>query len=268
MGLRGRVVLVTGASSGIGRETARRFAERGDVVVGSARREARLRALAEECRGLGAPAADWLAGDLGEPAFAEGLVGEVVARHGRLDVLVNNAGMPKRASVFALSPADAERVMEVNFLSCVRTTLAAIPVMLRQGAGCIVNVSSFTAKLVPPRESLYAASKWALAGFSEGLWSDLAASGIHVALVTPGPIDTEIWEHGPASAYRGRRHPPRLVADAILDAVERRRHEVTVPRRSPPLLLARLLRLVAPSLVRAGMRRMDPVEPPRIAPGR
>src|SRR5690606_7261929 len=111
---------------------------------------------------------------------------------------------------------------------------AAIPYMLARDGGTIVNVSSFAAKVAPPREALYAASKAALNAFSEGLWSDLAGSGIHVALVNPGPIDTEIWEkEDEPPAYDGKKHPPEIVADAIFEAIEKRLYEVTVPRRSP-----------------------------------
>jgi short-subunit dehydrogenase len=257
----GRVVLVTGASSGIGRVTAKAFAARGAVVVAVARREMLLRELIDECRPL-APTSCYFAGDLGERAFAEGVVDRAVERHGRLDVLVNNAAVSKHKQTYHLSADEAEAVMRINFLSCVWTTFAAIPHMLRQGGGTIVNVSSFAAKVTPPREGVYAASKAALNAFSEGLWNDLAGSNIHVAIVNPGPIDTEIWlkEDEPV-AYHGKKFPAEIVSDAIFDVIANRRHEVTVPRWSPQLLAARLLRLVAPSLLRYGMARTDPVPP-------
>jgi len=266
--LRERVVVVTGASSGIGRATALAFARAGATVVSVARREALLREVAEACRAFAAKS-DSLAGDLGERAFAERVVDETVARHGRLDVLVNNAGMPLRKVVYRISVEEAEQALRTNFLACLWTTWAAIPVMLRQGGGAIVNVSSFASKVVPTHETIYVATKGALNAFSEGLWNDLHGSGIHVALVHPGPIDTEIWAKGEhRSGYRGRRYPPEQVADAILDAVRRRRHEVTVPRRSPPLVAARWLRLLWPRALRAGVRRMDPVPAEEIAAAR
>jgi hypothetical protein len=141
--------------------------------------------------------------------------------------------------------------------------------MLRQGSGAIVNVSSFATKVVPTHEALYAASKCAMNGFTEGLWNDLRGSGIHVALVHPGPIDTEIWQKGEhPSRFRGRKYPPELVADAILEAIDRRRHELVVPRRHPLLLMARALRLVAPRLLRSGMARMDAVSAAELAEAR
>ncbi len=253
------VALVTGASSGIGYETALAFAQRGGRVVGVARREDRLRELVAACNGA-VPRASFIAGDLGEQAFAERIVAETLARHGRIDVLVNNVGMPKHKQIYDLSPAEAETVMRVNFLSPVWTTLAAIPPMLAQGGGVIVNVSSFAALVSPPRETIYAASKAALNAWSEGLWNDLHGSGVHVAIVNPGPIETEIWgKLDEPPAFQGRKHSPQIVVDAILECVEQRRYERTVPRRSLALLSARLMRRFAPDLLRRAMAAFDPV---------
>src|SRR5207244_1624997 len=220
-----------------------------------------LQQLVAECR-RHSPASDYFAGDLGERAFAERVIDETVARHGRLDVLVNNAAISKHKQFYHMSADEAELVMRVNFLSCVWTTMAAIPHMLRQGGGTIVNISSFAAKVSPPREAMYAASKAAMNAFSEGLWNDLAGSNIHVALVNPGPIDTEIWlkEDEPVW-YDGKKYPPEIVSDAIFEAIEKRRYEMTIPKRNPMLLMARFLRLFLPSLLRFGMAKTDPVPP-------
>ncbi len=259
MNYRGKVVVVTGASSGIGYDTAREFARRGSTVVGVARREDLLKRLVSECRG-NSPASSYLCGDLGERSFAERVVDDSVATHGRIDVLVNNAGIPSHKQIYDVTADDVERLMRVNFLSGVWTTLAAIPHMLVQGGGTIVNVSSMSAKVAPPRETAYTASKCAMEGFTAGLWNDLAGSNIHVALVVPGPIDTEIWDKDETpSGYKGRRHPPRIVTAAILEAIEKRRHEIIVPKHSPQLVAARWLRFLAPSLLRAGMTWMEPV---------
>jgi short-subunit dehydrogenase len=259
MDYQGKVVLVTGASSGIGYVTAKAFAARGAVVVGVARRQHLLEQLAGECRAH-SPASGYFAGDLGERPFAERVVDDTVARHGRLDVLVNNSAVSKHKQIYHLSADEAEGVMRVNFLSAMWSTMAAIPYMLRQGGGTIVNISSFAAKVSPPREAIYAASKAAMNAFSEGLWNDLAGSNIHVALINPGPIDTEIWlkEDEPVS-YKGPKYKPEIVTDAIFEAIEKRRFEMTVPRRNAMLLTARFLRLFVPSLLRFGMARTDPV---------
>lgn len=259
MDFRDKVVVVTGASSGIGYETARAFARRGARVVGVARREQLLAKLVEECRSH-SPASTYLAGDLAERSFAERVVTETAERFGRLDVLVNNAAISKHKHIFHTTADEAEHVMRVNFLSALWTTLAAIPPMLAAEGGFIVNVSSFAAKVAPPRESVYAASKAALNAFSAGLWNDLAGSGIHVAVVNPGPIDTEIWEkEDEPVAYHGRKYPPSVVTDAIFEAIEKRRFELTAPKRDLQLLSASLLRHLFPAALRAGMARMDPV---------
>jgi len=255
----GRVAIVTGASSGIGREAALAFARRGARVMAVARREPLLEELARAGRELAGEIA-WLAGDLGERAFAERAVHETARRVGRVDVLVNNAAVPCHQSIWELSADDAERVVRVNFLSCLWTTFAVLPVMLRQGSGHVVNVSSFATKVVPTYETLYAASKCAMNGFTEGLWNDLAGSGIHASLVVPGPIETEIWgKLARPSGFRGRLHPASRVVDAIFECIEHGVHEIVVPKRSPMLVLGRWVRLLAPRLARAGAARMDPV---------
>jgi short-subunit dehydrogenase len=258
------VALVTGASSGIGYETALAFARRGARVVGVARREDRLRALIEACGGR----VSYLAGDLGDQAFAERIVADTLARHDRIDVLVNNAAMPKHKQIYDLTPAEAEIVMRVNFLSPVWTTLAVLPPMLAQGGGAIVNVSSFAALVTPPRETIYAASKAALNAWSAGLWNDLHGSGVHVAIVNPGAIETEIWgKLDEPPAFSGRKHPPQIVVDAILACVEQRHHERTVPRGFG-LLSARVMRAIAPGLMRRAMAAFDPVPAEVIAQAR
>jgi short-subunit dehydrogenase len=259
MDYRSRAVIVTGASSGIGRETARAFARKGATVVAVARREPLLRDLIAECR-KHSPASSYLAGDLSERSFAERVVDETFARHQRLDVLVNNAAISKHKQIYHTRADEADHVMRVNFLSCVWTTFAAIPYLLRQGGGTIVNISSFAAKVAPPREPLYAASKAAMSSFTEGLWNDLAGSNIHVALIVPGAIDTEIWDkEDEPIASPGRKYPAAVVVDAIFEAIDKRRYEITVPRRNAALIAARLLRLVCPPLLRLGLARHEPV---------
>lgn len=253
--------LVTGASSGIGRVTALAFARAGYDVAVTARRVDRLAALVAECAGHGARTLA-LPGDLADEGFASALCDRAEEGLGRLDVLVNNAAQPLHKQLYETSLADAARVMQVNFMAAVATTLSAIPIMLRQGGGAIVNVSSIAAKVVPTHEALYAASKAALDAFSDGLVNDLHGSGIHVGLVHPGPIDTEIWSKlEEPGFYSGRRYPAECVADAVLEVVRRGAHEIYVPRRNPALVTARWLRILWPALLRRGLRANDPVTP-------
>jgi NAD(P)-dependent dehydrogenase (short-subunit alcohol dehydrogenase family) len=266
MDFRAKVAVVTGASSGIGRVTALTLARAGATVVATARRENLLQEVSAACREHTADSCH-IAGDLGDKAFAEKLVEETVARYGRIDILVNNAAVPMHRPLYRISAEEAEDVMRINFLSCLWTTFAAIPHMLIQGeaneeGGVIVNVSSFAATVVPTHETIYAASKAAMNGFTRGLWNDLAGSGIHCVLVIPGPIDTEIWDKfEDDNAYNGTRYPAQLVADEIMSAIVKRRFEVTVPRRNPQLVTARVLATLIPALIRKGVARMNPVAP-------
>lgn len=266
MDFREKVAVVTGASSGIGRATALTLARAGATVVATARRETLLQQVSAACREH-SPDSCHIAGDLREKAFAEKLVEDAVERFGRIDILVNNAAVPMHRPLYEISVEEAEEVMRLNFLSCLWTCFAAIPHMLIQGeasenGGVIVNVSSFAATVVPTYETIYAASKGAMNSFTRGLWNDLAGSGIHCVLVIPGPIDTEIWDKfEDDNAYSGHRYPAQLVADEILTAINKRRFEVTVPRRNPQLVTARLLATLIPSLIRKGVARMNPVAP-------
>jgi short-subunit dehydrogenase len=251
-----KVAIVTGASSGIGRQLAADFADRRAKLVLVARRGDRLEEVAGECRRRGAET-EALVGDLADRGFAASVVDATLARFGRLDVLVNNAGVPKHKHVYDVTPDEVEYTVRVNFLAPAVLTLAALAPMLRQGGGTIVNISSAAGRIPPPREAVYAASKYALTGFSEGLALDLAGSNIHPAVVHVGPIDTEIWEKAEAPVrYRGRKHHPRIVSDAVFESIEKRRYEVTVPGS---LRWACLLKGLAPGLFRRGSARWDPV---------
>jgi short-subunit dehydrogenase len=265
MDYRDRVVIVTGASSGIGRQVALDFATRGASLVLSARRGELLSEVARECEAVGGTV-EAMTGDVGERSFVEHMAARALRRFGRLDVVVNNAGISKHKQVYHLTPADVDYVMRVNFLAPAYLTLAALPAMLRQGEGWIVNISSAAGKIPPPREAVYAASKFALNGFTEGLWLDLAGSNVHAGVVNVGPIDTEIWRKtDEPTAYRGRKFPPSVVSRAVFACIERRRHEVWVPRS---LRLAWWLRIVLPGVYRAGAARFDPVPPEVVAAAR
>ena len=263
MDYRNQVAIVTGASSGIGHTTALALAERGARVVAVARREPELQDLVSVCRQT-SPESFWIAGDLAERPFAEQIIDETEARLGSVDILINNAGMSCHKSALHLTSDEAARVMQVNFMAPMYSTLRAIPAFLRAGQGTIVNVSSFTAKVCPPREGVYAASKAALNAFTSGLWSDLEGTDIHAGIVNPGPIDTPIWETGPEeepAGFAGYKYPSATVTRAVLEVIERRHRETTAPRGNPQLISAHLLRLLAPGLLLRGMARMEPVDP-------
>lgn len=223
-------VLITGASSGIGAATARLLASAGHTVGIIGRRADRLQAVLDSCREATPASTAWVA-DLGDLARAEEIAGEAEESFGGVDVLINNAAVPKRMPVAELTPAQVEEVMRVNFFSPVRMTLRLLPHMLARGAGTIVNVASLGGRLGIPQEAAYCASKFALTGWSEAMAIDLHGTGVAVRLIQPGPIDTDIWERpGERPALIDvPKEPPELVAAGILDALTADRFEHYLP---------------------------------------
>jgi len=190
--VRGKRVLVTGASSGIGAGLAEEFAKRGAVVGICARREDRLNEVLARCQAHSPSSRRWVV-DLADPAAVDRLAAIAVEELGGVDVLVNNAGIPKRRHVTKLDPATVESVMNINFFSPVRLTLALLGPMLERDSGLIINVSSVAATLSSPGESAYDASKAALTAFSESMAIDLWQTGLRMLVVYPGLVDTELF---------------------------------------------------------------------------
>ncbi len=172
----------------------------------------------------------WVA-DLGDADAIAELALQAWDTLGGIDVLVNNAAVPKRRAVTALDPRDAEAVMAVNFFAPMRLTLALLPRMLARDVGVIVNVSSIGGRVGIIHESAYCASKFALCGWSEALAVDLHGTGVSVKLIQPGPIDTEIWDQpdNDDPIYKGPKVPPDAVAEGIITALGDSRFEHYVP---------------------------------------
>ncbi|OBG66394.1 SDR family oxidoreductase [Mycobacterium sp. E735] len=223
-------VLITGASSGLGAALARRLAA-GRAVVGLvARRRDRLGEVLADCRRTSPTSAMWVA-DLADTAALDGLAARAWDELGGVDVLINNAAVPKRRPVTALTPGEVEDVMRVNFFAPMRLTLALLPRMVARGSGLIVNVLSVGGRLGIIHESAYCASKFALCGWSEAMAVDLYGSGVSVKLIEPGPVDTEIWDH-PGSEeplYQGPKVSADEVADGIIAALDGDGFEHYVP---------------------------------------
>ncbi|MEW6131137.1 MAG: SDR family oxidoreductase [Acidobacteriota bacterium] len=192
--LRGTTAIITGATSGIGRETALEFARSGVRVIVAGRRKARLAEVVREIETKGGEALA-VQTDVAEQKQVERLIEKSLKHFGQIDTLVNNAGVGVAARFDELSLEDFRRVMEINFWGAVYACKAALPVMKSQkSGGVIINVSSILGKRGVPYETAYCASKFALAGFSESLRTEVMADKIDVTTIFPGAIETEIFE--------------------------------------------------------------------------
>jgi short-subunit dehydrogenase len=240
------IALVTGASSGIGEATARRLArEPGTRLVLVARREERLQALADDLGGATVIAVDLVADDTPSEIAAA-----VEKEHGRLDLLVNNAGAAWRGRFAEAGWDNVRRHMELNFDAIVRLTEALLPLLRRSAPSSIVNVASTAGRVARGNSGGYSASKFALAGWSDALHLEERPHGVHVGVVLPGFITTEGFpqqELRDRAATRWLVSTPDKVAEAIVDAGPGGKAERFVPRG---YWLASALRTLAPSLAR------------------
>ncbi|MFD4481950.1 MULTISPECIES: SDR family oxidoreductase [unclassified Streptomyces] len=192
-GIAGKVVAITGASSGIGEATALLLAERGAKVVLGARRPERLRALAARIEQAGGEAA-WVRTDVTRSADLNGLVELARDRFGRLDVLVSNAGVGLISPLDDLRVADWEQMIDVNLKGVLYGIAAALPVFREQGSGHFVNTVSTAGLRIVPLQSVYAATKNAVRTLSEGLRQE-AGDSLRVTVVSPGYVRTEFADH-------------------------------------------------------------------------
>jgi short-subunit dehydrogenase len=193
MKLEGSKILVTGASSGIGAALAPILAERGATVGIAARRANRLEQVLERCRKYSPESQMWSV-DLSDLDAAERLARDAWDALGGLDAMVHNAAIPKRVHTSRMTFDDVTETMNVNFYSPVRMTMALLPEMLARQSGTVVWVSSMGGRIPIGNESAYNAAKYAMCGFAEALYLDLACTGVEMKLIMPGPIDTEIWD--------------------------------------------------------------------------
>lgn len=231
MKLHDRVVIVTGSSAGIGRATVIAFAQAGAHVVPTARRAGRLHALADDLAAFPGECLP-IVGDVREETFAVELVARTLARFGRVDVLVNNAGIGHRSRLSQMPGADMRTVLDTNVLGLLYATRAAIVPMQRQRSGQIINVSSIVGERPLPDSAVYTASKAAVNALSRSLRMELRPYRIGVTVVHPGLTATEF-----ADARLGRKGgnrfglrgvPPERVARKIVGAVGSVRRDVYI----------------------------------------
>jgi short-subunit dehydrogenase len=253
----GKIAVVTGASSGIGRAISVTLAQRGATVIGLARRAALLDEVAQELSAL-SPKSTTDICDVGDAEGFRRTLSDLALRHGRIDILVNNAGID-----FMLSAADGDdktvrSVFDVNFFGTVAGTLAVLPGMIEQGSGIVVNVSSDTARAPEPRQGAYAASKAAVSAFSESVAHEMAPHGVHIHVLYPGWVPTAM---GLSGEEDGGSLPPKMVrrtAEEVATLVADRMggRKIDINAAALPML-APLARTFAPVLYQRGMRRFN-----------
>ncbi len=226
--IEGARTLLTGASSGIGRQMALELARRGARVVLNARSEAKLQSLVEEIRGLSGEAVI-APGDITHADVREAVIETSQRNFGGLDILVNNAGVGAVQPFMESSPERLRQIFELNFFAPVELIRLAVPVLQQGQTPIIVNVSSVLGHRAVAKKSEYCASKFALHGFSDALRCELAPAGIDVCLVSPSTTSSEFWDNVLAddpSAVKGRGMSPQKVARQAVNAIAAGRHEV------------------------------------------
>ena len=235
MRIQDRLIVVTGASSGIGAATARAMAHRGGRVALVARSEGGLRRVAQQIVSQGGRATTYVA-DLADAAAVARFAAAVAAAEGHPDVLINNAGAGRWLTVEETSAADLQAMTAVPYFAAFNLTRALLPAMRQGGSGHIANVTSVAARMVWPGAAAYSAARCAMLSFSESLRHELVGSGVGVTSAIFGTVDTPYWAHNPGSEERlpraGRRMR-RLTADevarALADGIERDAAEIVRP---------------------------------------
>ena len=218
-----RIAIVTGASAGIGAATARELGRRGAKVVLAARRADELERQASGIRAAGGDAVA-IATDIADPVQLRSLVDQTVARFGRVDVVVNNAGANWHRPLASTPPDDLGRLVQLNLIAAMQLTRATLPEMLARHHGSIVFVGSLSGRVA--MEPLYSATKYGLRGFALALRRQLHGTGVAVSLVSPGKIRTDMTQH-----IAARLPGPEVVAAQIAEVIVHPRREVVVPRR-------------------------------------
>jgi short-subunit dehydrogenase len=242
-----QVIIVTGASSGIGAAAARRLARDGARLALVARRADRLREVGSEVERLGAEAL-LVPADVTQGPDVRHMVEATLARWGRVDVLVNNAGISFDEPITGLEAEKLRQEVNVNLIAPIECSQAVLPVMLRQRSGHIINVASIEALIATPGSSVYCATKFGLLGYSDSIRRRLRGTGVHVSTFCPGYVVSELNPRLKAHV-EGRADAPPIrglmpaehAGDAIAGLIRRPRRLVVIPESWRPLVLAGVL---------------------------
>jgi short-subunit dehydrogenase len=216
MDIKGKVVIVTGASSGIGEATAREFGKEGAKVVIAARRVDKLQTLGQEISAMGNGAQSLVVqADLSKLEDIQSMIDQTLKQFGRIDVLVNNAGFGRLDWLENLDPIkDIQAQIDVNVMGVIQTTRLVLPVMIKQRLGSIINMCSMAGLVGTPTYTIYAASKHAVHGFSEALRREVKPWGIDVSLIYPGGVVTEFTAHAGIKRKTNARTPRFMLLTA------------------------------------------------------
>jgi uncharacterized protein len=235
MMINGKLVLVSGASSGIGAATAKVMAKAGGRVALLARRKEVLDQVAAEITSAGGQAWTYSV-DLADADAVAAMAKQITEELGTPDIIINNAGAGRWLFVDETSPAEAVQMMAVPYFAVFNVTHAFLPAILRRNSGHIVNISSVGSRFVWPGATAYLAARWAVRGFTEALRADLDGTGIGVTLYESGGVRSPYWEHNPGSHERvpkmGKLIPevtPEQAANAIVRGVERNKRLIVIP---------------------------------------
>ena len=237
MDIKGKIAIVTGASSGIGEATAREFGREGAKVVIAARRVDKLQALAQEINAMGNGAECLVVqADLSKLEDIQTLIDQTLKKFARIDILVNNAGFGRLDWLENLDPIkDIRAQIDVNVMGVIQTTRLVLPVMIKQRSGSIINMCSMAGLVGTPTYTIYAASKHAVHGFSEALRREVKPWGIDVSMIYPGGVVTEFGQHAGIKRKTKATTPKFLlltaedVARAIVKLVRRPRPMWIIP---------------------------------------
>jgi short-subunit dehydrogenase len=274
--LKGAVVVITGASSGIGEAAALAFARKRANLVLGARRLDQLNTVAQKCRDLGAPEVTVRRLDVGQRAEARAFVAAALRDHERIDVLVNNAGLGWMGRLHEMPEDKVDELVATNLKGMIATTQAALPAMLGRRRGVIINVASVLGFRAAPYSAVYSATKHAVVGFSHALRGELSGTGVKVCVVYPASTETEFFAE--TEAPIGPQYPASWVANTIVRTARFPRRDVMVlPYRlahiSEPLLgglldhaMGEARRKRSPNLIGTGVPPIEEEPPARRGP--